>query len=379
MELIRRGISLPYATRWCFVNFEENEQEEIGDTLIHTFIKPNWPICETRYFYFLGTKQAEEQPSASPIFKHHHAEYIPPYCFVPLDHTLLRIPAAGSWQDLQWTDGTPLQDHLPADTKALFIHIAHQDGIEIIGLRPFGSTSDLKGNTPTPTHLWAHVGVDADIKAQIWVGSTLTFQAYLVGYARTPCITYFTNPIDRTPAIRNSWQTIDLSDICPGAIGILAFHESKITHQWWGVRMHGSTDTFIYPSDITWIIIGCDANQKINFYSGGTEDDYAQLFIWGYITGSATFNINPIEKSLTQINVYQPVNVEVDAQLSFLQLRSIVSPDAVALRRTDEIIDIFRPTGYRPQLGIVGVDASQNFQAKVDNLDYKLHLIGEGH
>ncbi|MBA7633703.1 hypothetical protein ES703_41274 [subsurface metagenome] len=70
-ELIRRGISLPNATRYCFVAWEENEQEEAGDTYVHTFIKPDWAICETRWFYFIGTKQAEESPSASPIFYLH--------------------------------------------------------------------------------------------------------------------------------------------------------------------------------------------------------------------------------------------------------------------------------------------------------------------
>lgn len=70
-ELIRRGISLPNATRWCFVAWHEVEQEEDGDTLTHTFILCDWQICETRYFYFLGTKQDEESPSASPIFHYH--------------------------------------------------------------------------------------------------------------------------------------------------------------------------------------------------------------------------------------------------------------------------------------------------------------------
>lgn len=74
-EEFRRGILLMSGIRWCFVAFHENEQEEPGDTYIHTFIKPNWPVCETRWFYFLGTKQAEETPSASPIF-HLHRERI---------------------------------------------------------------------------------------------------------------------------------------------------------------------------------------------------------------------------------------------------------------------------------------------------------------
>jgi hypothetical protein len=74
-EEFRRGILLMSGVRWCFVNWHENEQEEDGDTLTHTFIKPNWPVCQTRWFYFLGTKQAEESPSASPIF-HLHREAV---------------------------------------------------------------------------------------------------------------------------------------------------------------------------------------------------------------------------------------------------------------------------------------------------------------
>jgi len=71
-EEFRRGILLMSGIKWCFVAFHENEQEEPGDTLVHTFIKPDWPVCQTRWFYFLGTKQAEETPSASPIFHYHH-------------------------------------------------------------------------------------------------------------------------------------------------------------------------------------------------------------------------------------------------------------------------------------------------------------------
>lgn len=71
LERFRRGIRLMDDTRYCFVAWEENEQIEKGDTFTHTFIKPGWAICETRYFYFIGTKCAEESPSASPIFYFH--------------------------------------------------------------------------------------------------------------------------------------------------------------------------------------------------------------------------------------------------------------------------------------------------------------------
>lgn len=79
----RRGISLMAGTRYCFVTFHENEQEEAGDTLIHTFIKKNWPVCQTRWFYFIGSVVGVEQPSSSPIFHlHREAEY-EPFIFGP--------------------------------------------------------------------------------------------------------------------------------------------------------------------------------------------------------------------------------------------------------------------------------------------------------
>jgi len=67
----RRGIYVPIGTRYCFVAWKEVEQEEAGDTLTHTFILCDWLVCETRWFYVIGTKQAEESPSASPLLYYH--------------------------------------------------------------------------------------------------------------------------------------------------------------------------------------------------------------------------------------------------------------------------------------------------------------------
>ena len=67
-----RGLSVPWSAYWCFVVWHENEQEEAGDTYIHTFIKPDWIYCVTRWFYFHGTIEGETSPSESPIFSHHY-------------------------------------------------------------------------------------------------------------------------------------------------------------------------------------------------------------------------------------------------------------------------------------------------------------------
>ena len=69
--IYKRGIYLRGDIRFCFVTFTDNEQEEEGDTLIHTFYKHDWPICQTRYFYFHGTIQSEKSLSVTALFKKH--------------------------------------------------------------------------------------------------------------------------------------------------------------------------------------------------------------------------------------------------------------------------------------------------------------------
>lgn len=73
----RRGIQLSGDVRFCFVVYEDNEQDEAGDTLTHTFLKGDWPICEHRWFYFVGEIINVPSVSQSCIF-HFHFPAPPP-------------------------------------------------------------------------------------------------------------------------------------------------------------------------------------------------------------------------------------------------------------------------------------------------------------
>jgi len=68
---ILRGLPLKTDKRFCFVVYEDNEQEEEGDTYIHIFTKEPWPHCETRWFYFHGRIAGDSSPSTTAIFKKH--------------------------------------------------------------------------------------------------------------------------------------------------------------------------------------------------------------------------------------------------------------------------------------------------------------------
>lgn len=69
--LIRRGVALNADLRLCFVAYQDNEQEEDGDTLYHTFLKPSWIACITYWFYFHGEIAGQPSPSTSPFFTLH--------------------------------------------------------------------------------------------------------------------------------------------------------------------------------------------------------------------------------------------------------------------------------------------------------------------
>ncbi|MBA7711502.1 hypothetical protein ES703_120468 [subsurface metagenome] len=69
--ITKRGLlthELPY---YCFVTPHDNEQEEAGDTLIHTFLKPNWYYCETRWFSFVGSVAGVQARSDTAYFEKH--------------------------------------------------------------------------------------------------------------------------------------------------------------------------------------------------------------------------------------------------------------------------------------------------------------------
>lgn len=89
---IRRGLAQMKDVRFCFVIYHDNEQEEAGDTLIHTFVKPDWPVCEIRWFYFWGEVNAVVSPSTSPLFKLHNDYELPPSPPVPPEGDMWFFP-----------------------------------------------------------------------------------------------------------------------------------------------------------------------------------------------------------------------------------------------------------------------------------------------
>lgn len=66
-----RGQPLSGRARFCFVTWHQNSQIEPGNTITHTFYKPNWPICQTRYITFRASIGGFWCKSSTAIFSLH--------------------------------------------------------------------------------------------------------------------------------------------------------------------------------------------------------------------------------------------------------------------------------------------------------------------
>lgn len=69
-----RGLKKMTLPKFCFVQFTEIEQNEAGDTSVHTFTFPGWEFCMTRYWTFRATINGDDSPSNMAICQD-HCEY----------------------------------------------------------------------------------------------------------------------------------------------------------------------------------------------------------------------------------------------------------------------------------------------------------------
>lgn len=105
---IVRGLTVPDAPAYCFVTWHQNEQEEAGDTIYHTFIKEPWPECETRWYTFRALVNNEWTTSAAPIFKKHRPVLVygaPQWIECPVVLPTFMLTAADEpWPDVLTAD-----------------------------------------------------------------------------------------------------------------------------------------------------------------------------------------------------------------------------------------------------------------------------------
>ena len=67
----KRGVHWYYDNKLCFVAYQDCEQDEPGDTLIHTFTCDIFSYCVPVWYYFWGTINGQPSPSNTAILEAH--------------------------------------------------------------------------------------------------------------------------------------------------------------------------------------------------------------------------------------------------------------------------------------------------------------------
>lgn len=375
----KRGLLGKFAEYFCYVAWDKFDQQEAGDTIQHSFILTSWPFCETRWFVFAGEVGGVKSPSISPIFEKHNKYHGPTaHTFIQTNHEELRLDGKIGWFILKWPDKSPLKDHLPADTKLLFLHSNNTSYGTYLGLQPNGSSFWQTEGRNAMGHQWAFVGCNPDIEAQFRVRRIPGQKLYLEGYARGDNIVVFTNPIDKTPTPLLSWETIDLATLCPGAIGILCQVIHDTYQQSWGLRQEGSTDNRVFASKQAWYIIGCNTAQKIQFYRGKFYDKGPKLWIWGYILGDAVFYLNGVPFKPQAPEAYSDIQAPPPSNMVFAETVYNNYLHLHSIRQKGLATDIYRGPYFNHNGTFVGLNAASQFQVKTQSPLLDAYLIGYG-
>jgi len=222
----RRGVVFRSDKYFCFDVFTDNEQEEAGDTLEHTFIKEPWPICETRYFYFIGNIAGVESPSTTAIFTLHRIAIEETFVFYPDAHP--EVTSVDGWaeqDELYLVGGTWGQVRDGGGTYA------DDDGIALhVGITP-----------ASPSNMWWHIRrsillFDTSPLPDDSVINSAILQLYIITKVNTMGLpspafgVYSSNPssnVGLEAGDYNSLGTTRYSNIVP--YGDLTSHE---THDW---------------------------------------------------------------------------------------------------------------------------------------------------
>ncbi len=296
-----------------------------------------------------------------------------------MKHELLKTGTGSAWGDILWSDSTPLIDHVHPDAVALFLDVITIGRNRGIGLRKYGSIHSIRGDQILNTHQFGVVGLDSNKRAQAWIDDNRNQWLFAEGAMLTCGGVIFTNPIEKTPEGNLIWVPIGLAAECPGAKGILFevwYEGGGITT---GIRKHGSTDARTHTAYHTWGVIGCDENQKIDWFARDYGGFKNRLWIVGYILGMATFNTNAPDITPAIAGSYQTVTVPTPGKLNFLEITSPGTGLSYAFRSKGSAYDEYYQTNYMHNWAMVPANAAGEFEAKIEHSVIRIYHIGEGH
>ena len=246
--------------------------------------------------------------------------------------------------------------------------ILHYEGTptEELGLRKKGSTDDYHEKAQTG-HFWAMCGLDENRKFEVYLGNHAEQTVYLVGYTATGVV-FLDNSVEKIPGAYGSWQTIDGSAECPGAIGIIfEIRNTFAADKYYKLRKNGSTDDILGTvRNHVWAMIGCDAAQLIRAY---LSDNNVHLHIIGYVTEGAVFKTNGVRKMVANTDVWDDIDCSGDAPSGVMVFFMVNTIRQYSIRKNGSTEYIYDEVDGAVCWSFVACDSGQIVEIKTDIID----------
>lgn len=290
----RRGIWLNDDIRFCFTVFEDNEQYEDGNTLLHTFWKPSWDICTTKWCYFFGFVGGVASPSTSPLFKYHNDGVSPVPSPDKLDIFNSIEPQLIGPVNLGVFDPVDCSHFVHPKATGIIFQLRNISSIWHLhwGARKPGVATAFFGQMTKNGQIWGMAGLDADGKTELYANLAGASNFWVTGYTDSR-VQFLDTWVDIMPSVGNVWETKDLSASCPGAAALIVqIGTSTTIPQTYGLRMLGSTDNRYLGSMHDCCVIGCDNQQRIQVKSWSIAANQCLAYVVGYIKEGITTFIN---------------------------------------------------------------------------------------
>lgn len=306
IPVYRRGIAMHGDKYFCFDTYEDNEQEEAGDTIAHTFIKPDWPVCQTRYFYFHGRIDDDPSPSTTAIFRQHHA--VPPVPPVEFMYTFNSIepqsvdPGLGeAWNTID------LSYEIPPNCSGAIVQIQNVDPSQMrhCGMRKPGSNTEKMGYLTDGNYTWGLVGCNDARQVELFAPLVTNMIYWIMGF--TGPNVHFLDTAVEMPLVQQVWNDLDCFPHVPPEADAVIFNVSCLAPAMgiYAIRKKGSTDVHYAYFLQNFPILGIDGDGKAQIWPRAVGGNNVHCFLTGYIVGGIKMHTNSIDISPAILDSWQ--------------------------------------------------------------------------
>jgi len=346
-----RGIEIPGELYYCFTAYEDNEQTEGGDTTEHTFFKPSWPNCQTRWFYFWGEINGVPSCSTTAPFKlHFKASEAPPESwsmrpFNSIEPQLYHTNVTNDWE----TKTMPID--IAPQASALLFHVVSRDtGQErYFGLRQNGQTWDAHGAISRSSQTWMITGIDTLGRFQLYSGNPTFIDFWCMGYFGRE-FHWITEPPNVTPSLPGVWEKFNAKALYPKAIAVaVCIGPTTVWADAYGLRRGDSSDQLYYVGYHNCGIVGLDDTGVFEIKVQRIEPERTQAYLIGYWDGAIDTYQNALDLPGIPAASWKTISLKMDSQdakLGIIDVVQTIGSRNWGVRKADSYRSILTPRSF---------------------------------